>query len=219
MEKWIGKRPSFNSNGATFTSDNEGARLWPRVADAVDTVNIMAYDAANISFDFKKILGNFVAQGVPASKINLGFEPGEQLHEASWEGKTVDREMAKIVRDGHYAGCMVWAVNPSSQWNPKAFKHCPEVAEVLSSVLSPVDRFKHLYKGTHEYTKADPATGWLPKVAQQLALTKKLRAKSSPSGEGGGSAATVKGAPTRPSLSRPRRANVLDPALDLHLLL
>jgi hypothetical protein len=212
VKKWVGSRPAYNSNGSTFVSDNEGARLWPRIGDTVDTVNIMAYDAANISFDFSKILQNFVDQGVPASKINLGFEPGEQLHEATWEGATVDEEMANVVKKGRYAGCMVWAVNPSSQWNPKAHKHCPAVAEVLSRVLRPDDRFRHLYASTHKYTKVDPATGWLPEVARQLALAKKLRAK--PSANNKSPVDEPKGAPTRPSLARPRKANpnVLAPA-------
>ena len=97
MRKWVGQRPAYNSNGRTFPSDNEGLQLWPSIAQNVDTVNIMAYDAANISFDFAKVLSNFVAGGVPASKINLGLEPGEQLHEATWEGMATDHEVATLI--------------------------------------------------------------------------------------------------------------------------
>jgi hypothetical protein len=43
------------------------------------------------------VLSNFVEGGVPASKINLGLEPGEQLHEATWEGMTTDHEVAKLI--------------------------------------------------------------------------------------------------------------------------
>ena len=56
MRKWVGQRPAYNSNGRTFASDNEGLQLWPAIAHKVDTVNIMAYDAANISFDFAKVV-------------------------------------------------------------------------------------------------------------------------------------------------------------------
>ena len=41
----------------------------PHIADYVDTVNIMAYDAANITFDHEKILQNFVSLGVPKEKV------------------------------------------------------------------------------------------------------------------------------------------------------
>ena len=56
MRKWVGERPAYNSNGRTFPSDNEGLQLWPSIAQKVDTVNIMAYDAANISFDFAQVV-------------------------------------------------------------------------------------------------------------------------------------------------------------------
>ena len=97
VRKWVGQRPAYNSNGRTFPSDDEGLQLWPSIAQKVDTVNIMAYDAANISFDFAKVLSNFVEGGVPASKINLGLEPGEQLHEATWEGMATDHEVAALI--------------------------------------------------------------------------------------------------------------------------
>ena len=71
-------RGIFYQDRKTFPSDNEGVKLWPQIHDVTDTVNIMAYDAANITFDFKTILDNFVAGGVSKEKINLGFEPGNQ---------------------------------------------------------------------------------------------------------------------------------------------
>jgi hypothetical protein len=193
VSKWVGKRPDYNSDGKTFDSDNEGLKLWPSIAEKVDTVNIMAYDAANISFDFKKILSNFVEGGIPASKINLGLEPGEQLHEAIWEGMTTDHEVGMFIEKGGYAGAMLWGINPSDKFSPKAANWCPAVANMLSNLLKPQDRFEHLYAAPHKYTKADPKTGWLPKVAAHLGVSKVLNAKRG----------YTKGAPTRPSLSRP----------------
>ena len=37
----------------------------------MDTVNIMAYDAANITFDHERILQNFVEHGVPKEKVRV----------------------------------------------------------------------------------------------------------------------------------------------------
>ena len=67
----MGQRPAYNSNGRTFPSDNEGLQLWPSIAQKVDTVNIMAYDAANITFDHERILQNFVEHGVPKEKVRV----------------------------------------------------------------------------------------------------------------------------------------------------
>merc|ERR1719321_1805303 len=61
VKKWIRGQPKKNS--APYGSDNEGTRLWPHIAEYVDTVNIMAYDAANITFDHERILQNFVEHG------------------------------------------------------------------------------------------------------------------------------------------------------------
>ena len=110
------------------------------------------------------MLSNFVEGGVPASKINLGLEPGEQLHEATWEGMATDHEVAKLIQSGGYAGAMLWGINPSDKWTPKAATWCPAVANMLSNTLKPKDRFEHLYAAPHKYTKAEPKTGWLPKV-------------------------------------------------------
>jgi GH18 family chitinase len=224
VKKWLGTRPKYNSNGKTFPSDNEGVKLWPQIHDVTDTVNIMAYDAANITFDFKTILDNFVSGGVSKEKINLGFEPGNQLHEATWEGKGTDLEMAKYIKEEGFSGVMVWAVNPAEEWTPKSYKACPETAAMLKKTLEPSDRFKHLYEAPHTYTKCDPKTGWRPKVAKQLALE---QAAAKASKHGADKQLNVlpqkaKGKPTRPALSRPLggaakgakapAANVLAPA-------
>merc|ERR1712054_485112 len=47
----------------SYASDNEGLKFWPQVADIVDTVNIMAYDAGSsagpLKLNFTTILSNF----------------------------------------------------------------------------------------------------------------------------------------------------------------
>ena len=78
--------------------------------------------------------------------------------------------MAKLIQSGGYAGAMLWGINPSDKWTPKAATWCPAVANMLSNTLKPKDRFEHLYAAPHKYTKADPKTGWLPKVAAHLPL-------------------------------------------------
>lgn len=61
----------------------------------VDTVNIMAYDAGGLHFNFTTILENFVEIGnVPKEKLNMGFEPGAQYAGGIWEGLDVDKVAA-----------------------------------------------------------------------------------------------------------------------------
>lgn len=70
-----------------YETDNEGKQLWSRAGKNIDTVNIMAYDAGGIQFDFETILKNFVAYSGDASiaaKVNIGFEPGEQAAGGEW---------------------------------------------------------------------------------------------------------------------------------------
>ena len=218
VKKWIRGKPKNDSE--PYGSDNEGARLWPHVGDYVDTVNIMAYDAANITFDHAKILENFVAHGVPAEKINMGFEPGEQAAGGEWQGKAVDNDAARLVRDGGYGGCMIWGANPSQVTNPIGRKACPEVAKDMAEILKPAYRFGPAPK----YTKVDHATGWLKSVAKNVwpppvpstgskNSGNKLNAKVPPRGHLmllSSDEAAAHG-PTRPSLRRPR-ANALVPS-------
>jgi len=214
VKQWIRGRPKRNES---FGSDNEGARLWPHIADMVDTVNIMAYDAANITFDHEKILQNFVAHGVPAEKINMGFEPGEQAAGGEWQGRAVDNAAARLVRDGGYGGCMIWGANPSQVTNPIGRKACPEAAKDFAEILKPVFRFGAAPK----YTKVDHATGWLKSIAKNVwpppvpSTGNKLHAKPQPRGHLMllSSDETAAHGPTRPSLRRPR-ANALDPSAD-----
>merc|ERR1712232_1428580 len=73
----------------SFETDNEGLKFWPQVAHLVDTINIMAYDAGTpagpLKLNFTTILDNFARYGnVTPSKINMGFEPGEQSGAGVW---------------------------------------------------------------------------------------------------------------------------------------
>ena len=88
---------------------------------------------------------------------------------------------------------MLWGINPSGKFSPRAATFCPAVANMLSNLLKPKDRFEHLYAAPHKYTKADPKTGCLPKVAAHLGDSHALNAKRG----------FTKGTATRPSLSRP----------------
>jgi hypothetical protein len=215
VKKWIRGRPKKNES---FGSDNEGPKLWPHIADMIDTVNIMAYDAANITFDHEKILQNFVANNVPPEKINMGFEPGEQAAGGEWQGKAIDNAAARLVKDGGYGGCMIWGANPSQVTNPIGRKACPEAAKDFAEILKPTYRFGPAPK----YTKVDHATGWLKSIAKNVwpppvpNSGHKLNAKAPPRGQGNLMLLSDEAAahePIRPSLRRPRAApHVLDPS-------
>ena len=161
VKQWTGEHPDRKE---AFGSDNEGAQLWPHVADVIDTVNIMAYDAANMTFDHAKVLENFVTQQVPAEKINLGFEPGEQAAGGKWQGKAVDKAAAKLVKEGGFGGCMIWGANPDPVSQPLGRKHCPEVAAEFAEILKPSFRFGR----APTYTKVERNTGWLPSIAKDV---------------------------------------------------
>ena len=62
-------KPGTPKPNTTFETDNEGKKLWSRIKDSVDTVNIMAYDASGLYFDYEKVLENFVSHGVPKEKV------------------------------------------------------------------------------------------------------------------------------------------------------
>lgn len=143
-----------------FPTRNEGARIWPTVKNAVDTINIMAYDAGSPSgplrFDFSKILVNFYTFGpVPKLALNMGFEPGDQAAGGVWEGLDADVAAIKWIKENNYGGAMVWAINPSSA---NSAHWCPIVAQNAFSILSPA----WPWGKAPTYSKVDSQTGWLP---------------------------------------------------------
>jgi hypothetical protein len=143
----------------TYPTDNEGLQFWPQIADAVDTINIMAYDAGGLVFNFTQILENFVNIGnVSKSKINMGFEPGAQYAGGVWEGATVDKAAAKWIKENEFGGVMIWAVNPSSKQNPSGAVDCPELASTMKEIVQPVYAFGNV----PNYSKCSASTGYLP---------------------------------------------------------
>ena len=100
---WKYLMPDSPRPNTTFETDNEGQKLWPQLSSILDTVNIMAYDAGTaagaLKLNFSQVFRNFVEIGnVPASKINIGFEPGEQAAGGVWEGQAVDEDMAREIK-------------------------------------------------------------------------------------------------------------------------
>lgn len=175
----------------TFATDNEGKKLWPRIGSSVDTVNIMAYDASGLAFDYKQVLQNFVDGGVPKQKIVMGFEPGEQAANGVWEGMAVDMATTRLIKEGGYGGCMVWAANPNQVQAPRGLRLTPEVAEGMAEILQPEFRWAPVPGGAPVYTKADPVSGWL----------QARRSNHEHEHEGNDARAHL---PTRGSLQRPR---------------
>lgn len=145
-----------------FETDNEGKRFFPQVAHLVDTVNIMAYDAGTpagpLKLNFTTILNNFHKYGnVPPSKINMGFEPGEQSGGGSWEGAELDAATARDIVNKHTGGGVaLWAVNPSPQQHPQAAKMCAQQAEAMKAIINPV----FAYGKTPNYTKCGSDGMW-----------------------------------------------------------
>lgn len=134
-----------------FETDNEGLNFWPQTAHLVDTVNIMAYDEGvlnqtskvPIKLNFTTILSNFVTFGkIPASKINIGFEPGNQADHGKWEGETMDDVVAKGIAQNHNGGGVaVWAINPApSKINNKSTE-CANAAKALNQIIQPTYAF------------------------------------------------------------------------------
>jgi hypothetical protein len=170
---WVPKDDPFNylANGsakpnATFETDNEGSRFYPAVAELVDTINVMAYDAGGILFDYPTLLDNFRSVGkVDLRKLNMGFEPGEQAASGVWEGLEKDTEVAGYVKHHGAGGCMIWAVNPSPKTNPTGTKLCPETAQALSPILQPT----YAWGPAPKYTPVDPKTGYLPEMVEESA--------------------------------------------------
>ena len=142
----------------TFATDDEGAKIYARSAEYIDTVNIMAYDAGTgMKFNFSTIYENFATLGpVDKEKIIMGFEPAK----GPWEGLDADKFYAGWGKDHGYGGAFIWAANPSNVTTPVAAKECPLTAEALNSVLQPVWH----WGAKPNFTKCDPTTGWNPSV-------------------------------------------------------
>jgi len=143
-----------------YETDQEGQKIWPLAGKNIDTVNIMAYDAGGIQFNFETILKNFVAySGDPsiAAKVNIGFEPGEQAAGGEWEGMDVDKSATAFARDNGYGGAMIWAANPNPVQAPEGSHLCPELASELNAVLKPT----YAWGPAAPWTKCT-AAGWWP---------------------------------------------------------
>lgn len=159
---WNYLMPDSPKPNVTFETDNEGQKLWPQVGALLDTVNIMAYDAGSpagpLKLNFTTILDNFARYGkVPPSKINMGFEPGEQSGAGVWEGQATDEAVARDIRQRHTAGGVaLWAVNPSPSQHSKAAVLCPQVAKSMSQILQPTYAFGKAPK----YTKCGADGMW-----------------------------------------------------------
>lgn len=156
---WNYLEPDSDVPNVTYATDYEGDNLWSEVGDLIDTVNVMAYDAGTIKFNFAKIIDNFHAYGpVPLSKINMGFEPGEQAAGGVWEGMERDEEAARDIKARNVGGAMIWAVNPSAAQHPKAHDLAPQLAKSFNSILEPT----FAWGPAPTYTKCDPSSGWGP---------------------------------------------------------
>lgn len=113
-----------NQTNRTYATDDEGLKIWPQARGAFDTVNIMSYDQdAGLALDFAHILTNFHEHGgIPAEKLNIGFEPGEQGGGGTWEGQQADLKAVDLVNRGKWGGAMIWGVNPDKSDQPQAYK-------------------------------------------------------------------------------------------------
>jgi len=150
--------PAWAQN-STFESDNEGAKFYANVSDFVDTINIMAYDATGLKFNYTQIFDNFKRLGnVDLRKVNMGFEPGEQAASGVWEGLDKDKEVAQFVKDNNIGGCMIWAMNPNAKQAPTGTKLCPATAKALNPILEPT----YAWGPPPKYSKVDASTGFLP---------------------------------------------------------
>jgi len=142
-----------------FATRGEGQKIWSKISEYVDNVNIMAYDAGSpsgaLKFNFETILNNFKEFGpMPANKITMGFEPGDQNAGGVWEGLDTDVNTMKFVKSNSYGGIMVWSINENT---PNSAKWCPVVAQNAYQILQPTWPY-----GTQPvYTKCDPKTGWI----------------------------------------------------------
>jgi len=162
--------PKPNSS-FSFETDNEGLKFWPQVAHIVDTVNIMAYDAGSsagpLKLNFTTILDNFAKYGnVTRSKINMGFEPGEQSGAGNWEGEELDEATATDIKKKHTGGGVAqWAVNPDPSQHPKAATLCAKQAKSMKQILQPPFGFGN----APNYTKCG-ADGLWPTASAEAEL-------------------------------------------------
>jgi len=155
---WNYLEPDSDIPDDLYATNYEGNNLMP-VMDLIDTVNVMAYDAGSLKFDFAKIIDNFAAYGpVPISKINMGFEPGEQAAAGVWEGMDRDEEATRDIKARNVGGAMIWAINPSSEQHPKAHDLAPQLAKNLNAILNPT----FAWGPAPTYTKCNPTTGYGP---------------------------------------------------------
>jgi GH18 family chitinase len=158
---WNYLTPDSEIPEKNYETDYEGTKLWPEAGQNIDTVNIMAYDAGGIMFNFETILKNFVAySGDPsiAAKINIGFEPGEQAAGGVWEGMDVDKAAAQYALDNGFGGAMIWAANPNPVQAPTGSTLCPQVAKELNTLLKPEYAW-----GAGTWTKCT-SSGWWPSI-------------------------------------------------------
>lgn len=156
---WNYLTPDSTIPANNYETDQEGKQVWPLAGKNIDTINIMAYDAGGIKFNFETILKNFVAYSGDsdiAAKINIGFEPGEQAAGGEWEGMDVDKATAQFALDNGYGGAMIWAANPNPVQAPKGSTLCPQLASELNTILKPTYAW-----GAAQWTKCTPS-GWWP---------------------------------------------------------
>ena len=122
----------------------------------------MAYDAGTdagpLQLNFTTIASNFVAGGVPASKLYLGFEPGEQAGGGAWEGQDADLKWAADAKAAGLAGTFVWAINPDA--GSAGAAAAPKLAAALKQATGA--GWPARFGPPPTYSKVDAATGWLP---------------------------------------------------------
>jgi|ERR1712130_337 len=144
-----------------FITDNEGAKIWPKSSKYLGSANIMAYDAGSsagaLKLNFKQILQNFkTIGGCDPSKVNMGFEPGNQYAGGQWEGLERDMNVTNYVVNNGYGGVMIWAINPNPSVAPEAAHWVPILSSKVYQRIAP----KWPYGKAPVYDKCDPTTGW-----------------------------------------------------------
>jgi len=174
---WVPKDDPYNyatnkplpawAQNSTFESDNEGTKFYADVADKVDTINVMAYDATGLKFNYQQIFENFQRLGnVDLRKVNMGFEPGEQAASGVWEGLDKDKEVTQYIKDHNIGGSMIWAMNPNAKQAPTGHTLCPKTAAALNPILEPT----YAWGPAPTYSKVDPSSGFLPATAARGSL-------------------------------------------------
>jgi hypothetical protein len=95
---------------------------------------------------------------VPASKVVIGFEPGEQAAGGIWEGNATDLSTVEWLGRNNFGGAFLWALNVDPASNPDGAKFTPELASAIQKILRP----GWPYGKAPAYSKVDPSTGWAP---------------------------------------------------------